>query len=955
MPGCAAIGCNNRSEKGYSMKCFPRDTQLRQVWKERVGRANWEPSKNSFLCHDHFEPDQYVKTEHGRMRLKRDAIPSIFKETSTRKSPSKRRLQNSNASSNTIDNTVHVTAVKLLDDESEDNNYTLEYLDDCEYEATTQINDGKSNILFNHLTKIKSVDMEQGSVADRKKNYELAYHIVSEKDMKGLEKENVIIVSDENNREIGRLVHNNESVIIVADENNKEIGQIIVENNLLGQCHLNADLKRQNSYDEIEEKLKQICNGEDVTVSITPPKNWEGSSFAAGKETNVKKEPATRREDIADTVIWTTNPKLRRDIPENVKLIFGDESGLENIHTSDTNAQERKRFVGNHQAAKNTAREDESIRFNVGSLKESLPKGDTSDAPNVKAAMKRQRRTRDDVMRSIESAIAELSEKTLRSIQNDQLSRSVLRIARTRRKRDRKKGNAVSCARKKPLEIIEDTFELDDCDSSTKKSKFTIKVTGVAKDVSEIIEGLGTTSGHTTVQINNNTIKNRNEKNKGGNFAPNYNETDVRDLRRFGSRFNDAQELSVESSQSDEEFSSDFDSESSADDCKIEEAIHNQNRKSNKSRSVNVKQAPSDIETLFKRNKEFIHTEEFDTKMQMKNLLTEQSRGSKIEHPDSNDDNNQSMRFKYFSKSQNTSRELQQKITTQQEVIGKLTNQLIIYKGLEAKLASLNFQLEIKTKEIQVLKDKLQDKLPTPTRDVPDSKKDTDIKQQTISNLSNRVNRLKEANKKLMQQIASESQNRKLGYHLKQKDDQIKELNWKLEKASKFLDRAEKNANTYKRKMVNMQTSIRRQKALEEKRNHFQELLIDNAKHEFSESALLTAMDIKNSCGIKCYQKLLSYNFPLPSLRTLRRRFQKENVTEDDWGEEDQELVVDSEDKNNVAIKEICQSNELGETEITGTVQDIFEENNDAEELNSSELGEHIFSQFENERKYADT
>lgn len=91
MPGCAAIGCNNRSEKGFTMKCFPRNPKLRKIWTERVSRADWEPSNNSFLCHVHFEADQWTITQGGRIKLKKNAVPSIFTVTSTRKSPRKRR------------------------------------------------------------------------------------------------------------------------------------------------------------------------------------------------------------------------------------------------------------------------------------------------------------------------------------------------------------------------------------------------------------------------------------------------------------------------------------------------------------------------------------------------------------------------------------------------------------------------------------------------------------------------------------------------------------------------------------------------------------------------------------------------------------------------------------------------------------------------------------------------
>lgn len=90
MPGCSAVGCNNRSEKGYIMKCFPRNPELRKIWQERVARADWEPSDNSFLCHVHFEPQEWSSTKNGKIRLKKNALPSIFTVTSTRRSAKKK-------------------------------------------------------------------------------------------------------------------------------------------------------------------------------------------------------------------------------------------------------------------------------------------------------------------------------------------------------------------------------------------------------------------------------------------------------------------------------------------------------------------------------------------------------------------------------------------------------------------------------------------------------------------------------------------------------------------------------------------------------------------------------------------------------------------------------------------------------------------------------------------------
>lgn len=50
MVGCAAVGCSNRSEKGFIMKYFPKDSQRRNEWAIKMKRANWTPTDRSVLC-----------------------------------------------------------------------------------------------------------------------------------------------------------------------------------------------------------------------------------------------------------------------------------------------------------------------------------------------------------------------------------------------------------------------------------------------------------------------------------------------------------------------------------------------------------------------------------------------------------------------------------------------------------------------------------------------------------------------------------------------------------------------------------------------------------------------------------------------------------------------------------------------------------------------------------------
>ena len=90
MPYCCAVGCTNGEGSGKSFFTFPKDEKRRKVWKIRVKREGWEPSKRSVLCSDHFENSMFtynpglaksLGVSFGQMRLKSDAVPTIFSHT----------------------------------------------------------------------------------------------------------------------------------------------------------------------------------------------------------------------------------------------------------------------------------------------------------------------------------------------------------------------------------------------------------------------------------------------------------------------------------------------------------------------------------------------------------------------------------------------------------------------------------------------------------------------------------------------------------------------------------------------------------------------------------------------------------------------------------------------------------------------------------------------------------
>ncbi|KAM4537077.1 THAP domain-containing protein 2-like [Odontesthes bonariensis] len=80
MVGCAAFGCTNRSENGFRMYGFPKDAERRKKWLAMVRRSNLSISRanNRKLCEAHFEDEQFTTTKKGGVKLRADAVPTLF-------------------------------------------------------------------------------------------------------------------------------------------------------------------------------------------------------------------------------------------------------------------------------------------------------------------------------------------------------------------------------------------------------------------------------------------------------------------------------------------------------------------------------------------------------------------------------------------------------------------------------------------------------------------------------------------------------------------------------------------------------------------------------------------------------------------------------------------------------------------------------------------------------------
>lgn len=96
MKYCCAYGCSNGgATPGKSFFLFPMDCKLKKEWIQQVSRKNFEPSRTTVLCSDHFTPGSFTYDQallgrldlsFSRRRLKPDAVPTIFPHKSENKS-----------------------------------------------------------------------------------------------------------------------------------------------------------------------------------------------------------------------------------------------------------------------------------------------------------------------------------------------------------------------------------------------------------------------------------------------------------------------------------------------------------------------------------------------------------------------------------------------------------------------------------------------------------------------------------------------------------------------------------------------------------------------------------------------------------------------------------------------------------------------------------------------------
>lgn len=918
MPGCAAVGCNNRSEKGYKMKCFPRDPILRKIWQERVARANWEPSNNSFLCHEHFESDKWCTMENGRVKLKKNAIPSIFTINSTRKSI-KKHIMKTDDNKNNCDSVMHV--------ENDREHTSIDYLKE-KYSVSQEI-DGPSIQFAHEIAQqmnnfSKSIESKQSfPVQDYSLQQE---HILISDDSIKTEDVKVEVYNVEEQKDEKDEKPISDSLSNLADNSNKDL----IKPELKEAAQISV-----HNYDEIEEKLKQICDGyfEDNNSN-----NMEKLHSISDNQKEVlqqasNKTPVHRSINYKYSSGNNIGHMLTNDT-ENIEIIFSAEDREEDTHvrkcaSRNSNMADENEMLDFHNASVDSVSNDKEVEQNM------------NVTPNMMAAMKRKRRTRDEIMKSIEKSICNVSSQDTNSLSDSDI------FDDTGKKKDR---------RKKIRKIQDESSS----DASPATMKFTVKVTGHPDDISDIMHDLSRSTGDISLQEYND-VRSPKEDDRFVTSVITIDDdcsADVGDKTQFRDNFS----------------SSCFGA--SNDRMSLPSTSKN-------CRSPSIKISPHSDEDL-------------------SDLSINSNRSIPVVQNTTTNDC--AFTCKYD--------ESQPNLSVQADVVKELGSQAFLCKRVEYELQNKNSP----THEGEILN--MTDELHALSNNVGTPMNVQDVQQKLIDDLTSKLNRFEETNRKLVKSATTGiEQVKNLQNQLKQKDSQIKELNWKLNKASKYLERAEKNTNTYRKKMLNMQGFLKKKKFMEDRVTYLNDVLMEAVKKAYTNKVLpmSIAIKIKRICGMTEYDKLLQSGLPLPVrvvsdnlpdsdesnkiLRPVVSRCSVKKVKEENTESTEIKKVcgtteydkllqsgspvrvpsdnlLDSNESNKIlrpavsrhrakkVKKDDTQSTEnhvevdsenvessekitLNDTEtVMGTVQDIFDESSDDDDFSTNELTEDFISQL---------
>ncbi|XP_014469527.1 PREDICTED: uncharacterized protein LOC106741751 isoform X2 [Dinoponera quadriceps] len=701
---------------------------------------------------------------------------------------------------------------------------------------------------------------------------------------------------------------NDEVVKMQADEESEKKPVNYLESNLVAIS--NEDLVKPEvkveqiliqpcDYDEIDEKLKQICGDDDFEENNS--NNIKKSRSIFDKQEEVTQQ-ASDRALVHRSINYKDSPKgdigeILTSNMEDIEIIFSTENGEEE-------KPECKYALDNNDMADEIGKLEPCTSTTDNIDKDDIKEveQDISVTPNIMAAMRRKRKTRDEIMKSLEKSIYNISSQDTDSTNySDVASDDTVEVENKKRK----------------IQVTQDESSSDDDDTSPTTMRFTVKVTGRPDDVSDIMHNLSKSTGDANVQ--------------GYNDAPAPRENDgfvtsVITIDDCAADVNDKGECH------DDDTSSFYD------------PFQSLVKQNNRVLPSTSRSSPCHSTRL---------TPDFDDR------LKKLSRNKSCLTPIVTNTTQSQVSDYYTLKCEYD--KLQRKSSTQADVVKELSNQLIQCKRLEHGLQVTNATLEKKIQNMRYQLNALTNNVSPPTG----KKEDANVgRTRLVDDLSVRLSYFEQANKRLMRDV--DARNERLKKLEKQKDNRIKELNWKLEKASKFLERAEKNSNTYRRKMLNMQTFLRRKKILDDRMTRMSEILIAIIKKSYAGRTLSmsTAVEISRTCGMNGYDRLLSSGLPLPAMSAVRIASDNLSDSTESTNEilravslrrnvnevHDTGMYCAGNDAEVVPVENVesvAGEIALDDTEtVMGTVQDIFDESNNDDDFSTNELTEDFISQL---------
>uniref|UniRef100_A0A8D9FKP9 THAP domain-containing protein 1 n=1 Tax=Cacopsylla melanoneura TaxID=428564 RepID=A0A8D9FKP9_9HEMI len=185
---CSAFGCTTRSSKEETVFRFPmRYEGKKKEWEKALRREGFTATLYSGVCYKHFKPDDF-KEKSTRLRLKPDAVPTIFESFPPYVQTEKRSLRKilkkestsgvepvycvpSTSTYTVLSNGNKETKVELVDEDDDDDNFV-------EYYTFTKTEFKRLNSYIATSSEYKRQKMSEKMLNDLKRKYKLKLEFV---------------------------------------------------------------------------------------------------------------------------------------------------------------------------------------------------------------------------------------------------------------------------------------------------------------------------------------------------------------------------------------------------------------------------------------------------------------------------------------------------------------------------------------------------------------------------------------------------------------------------------------------------------------------------------------------------------------------------------------------------------------------------------------------------------